>query len=216
MANVVKLSALDLKDRGFKKRRYGFNRHTSDGLVHVVHFWMAPFEPPAWTEVPGLRERRYGGFRLDFGVWVPEMARLGRPRSDWINEYDCQLRATIGRLISPDGNHDFWWDLHHHEAAAAARAALHEHGLQWLDRFPTKAAIVAAFEAGGPFEIGMSPAGALDIADLYTALARDDDARRTLERYVDEGVLPTHASYLAEYLLARGCDDLVPGLRIRP
>jgi hypothetical protein len=59
---------------------------------------MAPKEPPAWTAVPGLRERIYGSFRLDFGVYVPEMQRSHTPRSAWINEYDCQLRRTVGQL----------------------------------------------------------------------------------------------------------------------
>jgi hypothetical protein len=89
---------------------HGFNRLTSDGIVHVVLFWMASFEPPVWTEVPGLRKRRYGKFRLDFGVWVPELTRMGSPRSAWINEYDCQLRRTIGQLMTGE-DVDSWWDL---------------------------------------------------------------------------------------------------------
>jgi hypothetical protein len=60
---------------------------------------MAPKEPPAWTEMPGLRERLYGKFRLDFGVHIPEIRRMGAPVPGWINEYNCQLRQTIGQLL---------------------------------------------------------------------------------------------------------------------
>ena len=78
MRQIVGEHAPSLKAAGFK-RRHCFNRHADDGLVHVVYFWMAPKEPPAWTEVPGLRERLYGSFRLDFGVYVPEMNRTQTP-----------------------------------------------------------------------------------------------------------------------------------------
>jgi hypothetical protein len=69
-----------LKTAEFRKRRSTFNRGRPDGVVHVVNFWMAPFEPPAWTEVPGLRERLYGSFRIDVGVFVAEMNRMGSPK----------------------------------------------------------------------------------------------------------------------------------------
>jgi len=84
MAIIVRDNAPLLKAARFKKRRHSFNRPGTDGIVHVVNFWMAPKEPPAWTEIPGLRDRQYGSFRLDFGVYVPEMNRSGIPRSDWM------------------------------------------------------------------------------------------------------------------------------------
>jgi len=215
MSVIVRECSPLLKQRGFRKRRYGFNRTTTEGLVHVVHFWMAPFEPPAWTEVPGLRERRYGGFRLDFGVWVPEMERMGPPRSDWINEYNCELRATIGRLIDPGSWADFWWDLQREDAAQTAETALLKQGLPWLDRFATKADILLAFETEGALAIGMSPAGALDIADVYVSLGQGEDARRTLEDYVSSPVNGGHAKYLAGYLVDRGHADLVGQIHTR-
>lgn len=51
MARIVEDHAPALKKAGFRKRRHSFNRDARDGLVHVVHFWMAPKEPPAWTEI---------------------------------------------------------------------------------------------------------------------------------------------------------------------
>ena len=61
-------------------------------------------------KVPGLRERRYGTFRLDFGVYVPEMTRSEPTRGDWVNEPVCDLRRTIGQLLGDDDG-DWWWPL---------------------------------------------------------------------------------------------------------
>jgi hypothetical protein len=213
MERVVAASTGLLKETGFRKRRHSFNRTTIDGLVHVVYFWMAPKEPPAWTEVPGLRERRYGGFRLDFGVYIPEITRTGSPRSDWINEYDCQLRATIGRLMTGDHGADLWWSLADEQSDALAQGALLDHGLPWLDRFPDREAVLERFNVLGPLALGMGPAGDLDIADMLRSLGRPVEARRVLERYVARPVIRSHAEYLAEYLPTIGHADLVPRIR---
>lgn len=212
MAEIVKAVSPRLKANRFKKRRYGFNRRTDDGLVHVVHFWMAPFELPAWTEVPGLRERRYGNFRIDLGVWCPEMARLGQPKTEWVNEYNCQLRATIGQMLEPPVS-DFWWPLDEAGVAETAWVTLSDYGLPWLDRFWSKDAILEAFETHGARDLGMPPAGPLDIADLYDGLGDVAAARRTLEAYVASGVRSGHADYLAQYLDSRGHGDLVLSIK---
>jgi hypothetical protein len=214
MAVIVAEHAPMLKAAGFRKRRHGFNRAVADGIVHVVHFWMAPKEPPAWTEVPGLRERRYGSFRVDFGVYVPEMTRTHTPRSDWINDYDCHLRESVGELLTGTSV-DFWWRLDDPRSSAEAGHALAEHGLPWLDRFGNRAAVLDAFEQFGSRAIGLLPAGALDIADVYRSTGRLDEERRTLERYVSEPVLRNHASYLAKYLQDRGHGDLVSSIIVR-
>ena len=214
MATIVAEHAPVLKRGGFKKRRHSFNRLASDGIVHVVHFWMAPKEPPAWTEVPGLRERRYGSFRLDFGVYVPEMTRTHQPRSNWINDYDCHLRKTIGALL-PSQTSDVWWHLDDPMASDLALHALEEHGLPWLDRFPNHDAILDAYECLGPLPIGLSPAGALDIADLYRAIGRHKEERRTLEQYVAKPVHRNHAEYLTRYLQDRSHEDLGGAIALR-
>lgn len=168
---------------------------------------MAPKEPPAWTEVPGLRERLYGSFRLDFGVYIPEMTRMQHPRSGWINEYNCHLRRTAGQLLP--GEHDgLWWRLANPASLGKARRALLDAGLPWLDRFPDREAVLDAFHEFGPVPLGMSPAGPLDIADLYRATGRSVDERRTLEQYVSRPVMRSHLSYLTEYLAHHGHADL--------
>ena len=215
MKEVVALSAPDLKSAGFRKRRYSFNRDAADGLVHVVLFCMAPKEPPAWTEVPGLRERTYGNFRIDTGVYVPEMNRSGSPRSSWVNEYNCQLRFTVGQLLSGDRRSNLWWSLDDPESPSSARTALTEVVLPWLDKFPDRESVVSAFERGGPLPMGMSPAGGLDIADVLFQSGDNARARSVLEDYVARPVLTSHARYLAGYLDERGQSDLVPRISTR-
>lgn len=69
-----------------------------------------------------------GSFRLGFGVWVPQITRGKQPRGAWINEYNCDLRATIGWVMT--GQHvDFWWSLRDPEAQSAALNALVSYGL---------------------------------------------------------------------------------------
>lgn len=214
MKEIVAASAPLLKEHGFKKRRHSFNRRTAAGLVHVVNFWQHPKEPPAWTEVPGLRERRYGTFRLDFGVFVPEMQRSGSPRSEWINEYNCHLRRTIGQLLGEPG--DLWWPLGDAAIEDTARAALERHGLPWLTAFSDHAAVLEAYRLVGPLTMGMTPAGGLDIADMLSALGRPGAARQVLEDYVSRSVEPGHADYLATYLEQTGHPDLVDHIRSQP
>ena len=214
MAKIVAEHAPLLRSEGFKKRRHCFNRPVGDGLVHVVKFWMAPKEPSAWTEMPGLRERLYGSFRLDFGVYVPEMTRMSSPRTGWINDYNCHLRRTIGHLL-PGPHDDFWWALDNPDASVQAGEALTLFGLPWLGQFPDRQAVLDAFEASGPFPLGLSPSGGLDIADVYRAIGRRADERRTLEEYVAEPMLRSHVSHLSGYLIAQGHDDLVPRIKTK-
>ncbi|GLI29024.1 hypothetical protein ARHIZOSPH14_32660 [Agromyces rhizosphaerae] len=210
MAEIVAEHAPELKRLGFRKRRYGFNRTAGDGLVHVVKFWMAPKEPPAWTEVPGLRERLYGHFCVEFGIYVPQMNRSGGPRGSWINEYNCQLRRGIA-----DPETRPWWSLDDPRSSAAAGSALWTIGLPWFDALPDATAVLDAFGSPDGPPLGMSPAAALDIADLCRARGETERERRLLEAYVVEPVSRPHAPYLAAYLTERGHADLVPSIRTR-
>jgi hypothetical protein len=209
MAALVLEHAPTLKEAGFQKRRHGFNRLMDDQIVHLVNFWMAPKEPPAWTEIPGLRERLYGSFRIDFGVYIPAMNRSHTPKGPWINIYDCQMRRTMGDLMGSTTG-DLWWSLEDPKASSNAAQALKNFGLPWLDQFNNTESVITSFGHEGPFPLGLSPAGGLDVADLCTARGENSRARTILENYVATPVLHTHAAYLTGYLEARGYDDLVP------
>lgn len=206
MTAIVAGFASVMKQQGFRKRRHCFNRTMESGLVHVINFWQHPKEPPAWTEVPGLRERRYGTFRVDFGVYVPEIQRSSSPRSDWINEYNCHLRRTSGRLEG--ATEDMWLALDDPQSVEHTRSTIEDYGLPWLARFPTQDSVLDEFLANGAIAIGMTPAGGLDMADMLIALGRDAEARSVLEAYVSRSVLKSHAQYLADYLTTREHGDL--------
>jgi hypothetical protein len=178
------------------------------GLVHVVHFWQAPKEPPAWTEVQGLRERRYGTFRLDFGVYVPQMNRTHMPHSDWINEYDCSIRASIGQLMTGEWE-DLWWDLDDPEAEGFVAKALSEFGLPWLRSFSDHESVVQAYRSGGVDALWGHPAMPLDVATLLANLGRAEEARRVVESYVAQPHLVNHVDYLRDWLRRSGHADLV-------
>lgn len=215
MALVVQASAPMLKEHGFRKRRHSFNRPVEDGLVHVIRFWMLPFEPPAWTEVPGLRERQYGTFAIELGVYVPEMARLSTPRSNWINPWDCQIRPSLGRLIGFDGGADVRWPILDERAPATAYSAVADHALPWLDAHRTKDHLLNAFEAEGLSALGMPRFGVLDFADLYAALGRPADQRRVLLDLLEQRMEPAPADYLRTYLKTRDCGELVDLIKLR-
>jgi hypothetical protein len=75
-------------------------------------------------------------------------------------------------------------------------------GLPWLDSLADHDAVLNGFRAGGPFNIGMSPAGPLDVAEMLDALGRAREARVVLEEYVSEPVNKSHVYYLRDYLRA--------------
>jgi hypothetical protein len=86
MSAVVAALAPVLKDAGFKKRRYSFNRSADDGLVHVFDFQMGPSDPPGATHIPGLTDNLHGKFTVNLGVYSPDMTRLGAPAASRVNE----------------------------------------------------------------------------------------------------------------------------------
>ena len=65
------------------------------------------------------------------------------------------------------------------------------------------------FRTVGPLGIGMSPGGALDIAQMLTGLGQHAEARAVLENYLQQPVHQNHATYLADYLPSIGHPDLV-------
>ncbi len=161
--------------------------------------------------MPGLRERLFGTFRLDFGVFVPEMTRLGTPTSDWINDYNCHLRTTIGELMRAPG--DLWMPLGEPGVDQWALDVMESFGLPWLDRFPDHQHILDAFTSDGFAKIGMYPAAPLDIAEMLTAMGRAAEARAMLEAYASRPDLGNHADYLADYLRQIGQAELVERIR---
>jgi hypothetical protein len=208
MAEIVARQKPLLKSAGFRRRGNTFNRRCDEQIVHVVKFWMAPHEPSAWTEVPGLRERHYGSFRIDFGIYFRGRRDFRPDPEAWVRDEWCPMRFTMGELAAlPD--EERWWSLSDPRASTNSSAMLLDHGLPYLDRYQSVDDVVSAFEHLGPFPLGLSPAGGLDVADLCMSTGHRARAREILEDYVSRPVHFTHVDILVAYLIERGHQDLV-------
>jgi hypothetical protein len=208
MKNVVAEVAPMLKDAGFRKRRHGFNRRTEDGLIHVIHFQMGPFDPPGTTEIPPFRSNLYGRFTINLGVFCHDMPTSGPPgkKYQWINEYSCHLRKRIGALL-PSG--DIWWPLDDESfAAQASQATLINHGLPWLDRYATRDGILEAFRRGDRRDLGMPPRAPLDITALLLATGHRAEARIVLQDYLRTDINSAHRQVVLQYAADHGLGDL--------
>jgi hypothetical protein len=215
MAAVVGDAGPLLKNAGFRKRRHSFNREAEPGLVQVVNFQMGPFEPPGSEDTHAIREslgfagNLYGSFTINLGVYVPEMVLDEREKRDgWVNEYNCQLRQRIGRLL--DDPTDVWWSLDDPAAAASAAVnALESAGLPWLDRLSSRRQILDAYELFGTAAVGLMPNGPVQIAWL---LKESDRARAEaiLREYMQQPFRnPGHWEPLTRWLQAEGFQHLL-------
>lgn len=189
----------DLKPAGFRKRANSFNRAVNDGLVHHVSVQLGPYDPSGIHSVPGLVPDLYGRYRVNLGVYVPEMNRMGSPRSSWINDYNCQLRWGLGDFMP--GGFDQWWDLRDRLSLEEVSRVLATRALPHLDQFSTAEQVLDAYEEHGSRAFGpiTSEAAALDVADLLIARRRRSDAERLLQAYVVSVSLGDHTGH-KEYL----------------
>jgi hypothetical protein len=195
MAAVVADAAPLLKRAGFRKRRHSFNRETEPGIVQVVNFQ--------------LGRNLYRRFTINLGVYVPEMVLDEHERRDgWVNEYDCQLRQRIGRLL--DQPTDVWWSLDDPaEAASAVAHALESSGLPWLDRVSSRQKILESYELFGAASVGLMPRGAVQIAWLVKESDRAR-AEAILRDYLQEALRhPDYWALLTQWLKAGGFEDLL-------
>jgi hypothetical protein len=210
MKKIVGEAAPMLKAVGFKKRRHTFNRAVEDGLIHLVNFQMGPYDPSGRPEVlAGIRLNLHGLFTVNLGVFVPEMDRGGPPLSSWINDYNCQLRKRIGELM-PEQN-DVWWPLDFEPSQQQAIHALQDFGLPWIDQFTERQVIIDVFRSDDEEALGMTPAAALDIADLLLATGHTEAAEQVVRTYLArDDIRKPHSDYLAtEYLEMRNLRHLV-------
>ena len=205
-----------LKPAGFRKRANSFNRSVSDGLVHHVSVQLGSYDPSGKHTVPGLLPDLYGRYRINLGVYVPEMKRMGSPRSTWINDYNCQLRWGLGNFLP--GGFDQWWDLRDRLSVEEVSRVLAENALPRLDYFDNADRVLEAWEAEGPLAFGpITPkAAALDVADLLISRSRREDARELLVSYVEAVSIGDHAGhkqYLRKYLVERELGSLAAQLQ---
>lgn len=199
MQAVVASIAPAMKQAGFRKRRHAFNRSVGP-LTHVLSFQMGAFDPSG-VETP-FRPDLYGRFTVNLGVFARDVLRRTRTAGDWVNEYDCQFRCRIGRLLTPAA--DTWWALDDPDSATAAAAAVEGFGLPWLDRLESYDSIIAAFQAGERASIGAAPAGALDVAQLLLAGGRRTEAEAVVRDFLATDLAPAQREYVTTLLAELG------------
>jgi hypothetical protein len=225
---------------GFRKRRHIFNRTTEPGLVQVVGFHMGRVDPPGTVEIPGIRESVQGLFSVHLGVYVEEVWRLefgplGRDvepeAKSWVNDYDCQIRGVMDNPAGDPLNR--MWRLDDLAAVHEVRDGLHARALPWLDRYGSRAAILARVERVPVLSAeisGVGPNRLLATRMLLTAGDRtgaqdvfDDYVDDCLVRAPDEPHVRGHLQYLADFAERTGLampsghrsEEPVPGRRDR-
>lgn len=197
-----------MSEHGFRRHGRTFSRLTADGLTHVVNLQMGSFDPPGTTYIPGLRAKLYGSLTVNLGVSIPEVARVDQetpPKS--VREYHCCIRARLGEL-GPDGR-DVWWELSSGSALTAEISRrLVGDALPWLDRFATRDAVLAVFEAAPPRRWDATP-GRIICALIRQRRGEIEKARALLSDQVRASLTyPQHAQYVRELALKLGLGAL--------
>jgi len=142
-----------LRAHGYRIHARKCNRTTADGLIHVIRFQMGRFDPPGTNYIPWFREKVYGKFTVNVGVYVPEVyaewfrwSKKGAPT--FVDEADCCVRVRLGQL-GPERS-DIWWKI---EASARIASQLQSRiesdALPFLARFETRDGLLKEFSAAG-------------------------------------------------------------------
>src|SRR4051812_20387503 len=132
-----------LKPQGFRRRGRTYNRTREPGVIQVVNLQAGRYPIGDQPDIPPLRVSHFGGFTVNLGVHVAEVyeAKLGRPASPFVQEYECAIRARLGEFLDPP--EDRWWRLEAPEAAAEEVVDLvARFGEPFLARFGSRRAII--------------------------------------------------------------------------
>lgn len=193
-AEVAKAIHPLLRERSFRKRRNAFNREPEPGIVHVISLAMGRYELYGEPHDP-FEAHGYGTFSVDYGLYVQEVAeRLGLPRdAEFVPEYACEARRSGA---APDSG----WYLGepHEELVAGVREALLGTVLPWLDRFPTRAALLAEWERD-PRSVGLTR-DRLAIALVHLERGDHERALELVDAHLARAN-PPHAAWLPEHVL---------------
>lgn len=195
-----------LQKRGFRLRGRTFNRHTPDGLTHVINIEMGRFDPPGATYIPGLTRSTYGELRINCGVYVPEVAEytLGVRNKAFVREYDCCIRATIGELLPQQ--RDLWWRIDERGGLVEElRDHLERYILPFLDAFQARDAVLQ--RAADVWRGGCAPPR-ITCAIILARRGQADEARRLLEAQAREHGSHGHDAYVRELAHRLGLGDL--------
>jgi hypothetical protein len=203
MQAVVRDIHPKLKAAGFRKERHTFKREPEPGLIHVVNFQMGPYEPGSNYEFPPYKVNVYGYFTVNLGVFLSEVRAQTMPGAPprFPKEYQCEIRARLGELM-PEGEGG-WWTLKAETGllASAIWEAIEEYGLPFLDRYPSRSAILAEWYRDGASALDRWEArGGLMAALIHAHRGEKALAEETLSAYYQAALVehPRHASFVRE------------------
>jgi Domain of unknown function (DUF4304) len=152
---------------GFKAKSTSFNTaaHNRVSLVQAI------------TLESGVR-RFQGRFLVKLGVFFPLVEEvLRKQRLSFVHDYDCHVRASLGRLAYGEGGH--WWYFEQPEAASAdVIACMEKFGWRFFEDFKSAEATVERWRLG---LANMFVENELIMAVLLTSLGEPVQARELLQ-----------------------------------
>lgn len=170
-----------LKTSGFSAQRRLFNRNIEGGIVNVVYVEMLRPNPPGTYSIPGLREDLYGTFRVNTGIFVPEVSSILMPWAKvgkQVLEADCCIRRDVSE-IAPEVPASPWAIDSDRSHYAELEAAFENTVLPFLDRHRTRESIVSYLNDAPNWALG----GATRViaAVILTSLERKEEAANLLK-----------------------------------
>lgn len=182
------------KWREFRKAGRTFRKEGEPGVIQVINLQAGMYE----VEPSSLTTDYYGKFTVNLGIAIAEAYELqtGKPFKKAVQEHECTIRARLGELLR--GSPDLWWDL-----AGEAEAVAHDvigllvdHGLPFLERFSSRAAVMDQWVSFNESEVTLNHVPRMTVALLRLAQgdrgsAREllaDQARRTTNPKVKEAM----------------------------
>lgn len=198
------------KEHGFRVRRRTFNRKNEDGLTEVVQIEMGRSDPPGTTYIPGLRENYHGLFRVNLGVYVPEVALYlyGFEAKSWVLEPECCVRTQLGETCAEDGG--IWWCATNDDNVINdVCSCLQFAGLPFLDRFSTRDKILCEWKDRST-NMGVSRHPRFVMAIILAERGETLQARKLLAQQVvesDHDMQRTFVRELAERMNLGTLDD---------
>jgi hypothetical protein len=210
MDEIQKLIDLDLKPLGFKKSGRNYNRQTEPGVVQVISFQMGAFEPPTGyvSPVPSwLKPDLYGKFCVNLGIYVEELVRSrGLKLKKFVAEYSCPIRKRLGPLVNPDGQ-EYWWplDAPAEEIAEEIGSHLFSAGLDFLNRFASRSAIISDYIQYNDLDSSGSPRARLDVGIILATRGDMDEAAKLFREHLAKPrTNSAHVTYVKELASALG------------
>jgi hypothetical protein len=184
-----------LKDKGFRVQSRTFNRTTSDGLTHVIHFQVGRFAPPGTIYIPWFRRNLYGKFTVNIGVYVPEVAKeqYGVLRS-FAQEVECCVRERLGEL-GPERS-DRWWDLPvSSKDESELRERLELDAIPFLARFESRDSVLEELgKAEAAHKVGGAPR--ITRAIILAHGGNPERARELLSEQIRLATSEEHSKYV--------------------